>query len=189
MIASKKVLWVVLPLVVAVVATMAKAFVNHENWSRGYSDNPSRSVADARRRGILVTEWTAVPNELPGFYGRFRFGEIWVEERILSSHLCVWFPYEKRLAGHVFCFTLSGGEWRKFQFIRGEHDRGNWEHNTSTPDSSTSISDRDADEFGVPIYPVYKVEIDSPDVSQMHIGFVRASGTPLTEAARLIPKK
>src|SRR4051794_5810082 len=56
----------------------------------------SRSVAEARRRGTLVSELQAIPDVLDLNGETICFGEAWVEGRSLPTHSLVWLPAEKR---------------------------------------------------------------------------------------------
>src|SRR5262245_35929807 len=90
---------------VAVAATGVKALANaaFDDFKKE-GETKSWSVAEARERGVLVTELAAAPSEVSVPGGRVRFGEIWVEERALSAHKFVWLPGEQRVGGYRLHF-------------------------------------------------------------------------------------
>ena len=93
-------------------ATLVKAWLNDTTDDfKGVGEHESWSVAEARRRGVLVAELEAVPAEVEvAAGGRVRVREAWVEERARSTHRLVWLPAEERVGGYRLHLTLAEGE-------------------------------------------------------------------------------
>jgi hypothetical protein len=172
--ALKRALFVILPL--AVIATVGKAILNAASDDfKGYGETESWSVADARDRGVLVAELTAVPNELSVPGGRVRVGEVWVEERALTTHRLVWLPHERRVGGYRLHFSLSEGrelkDAAKLMFVCDGH-RGSSVGGNASSDGRF----------------VYIERLDSADVSDLRIGLVPSFDSPPGETIRFVPK-
>src|SRR5271169_3173457 len=82
------------------VATLIKSEENsYTEDFKSEGETFSMTMAQAKKRGTLVAELEVTPSELRVDQVTVRFNEAWLEERALSTHRYVWFPYEKRVGG------------------------------------------------------------------------------------------
>ena len=163
-------LWVVLILIAVV--TGIKAFLNPMiDDFKGDGETWSRNVEEAERRGVLVTELDPVPKEIPVPGGPIRFGEIWVEERALSTHQYVWIPHEQRVGGYRIHITLTEGQERMKATGLVFMLDGDWRSFRESPGLS-----------------IYVADLTDPDVPGMRLGLGHRAGGPFLHEIRLVPK-
>lgn len=157
---------------VAATATAGKALLNAAfDDFKGEGEHKSWDAAESLRRGVLVAELVAVPDVLAVPGGQVRFGQVWVEERSLSTHRFVWLPYEQRIGGYRLSFTLDGGQ----DLVRAgaaclAPDRG------AGLGSSTSGP-----------RTVYHVAFDGRDVPALQVRLSQAGG-PAPDVVRFVPR-
>jgi hypothetical protein len=94
----------------AIVATASKSLLNEAfDDLKRYGETDSWSSEESRSRGVLLSELDAIPAEWPVPGGHVRFGEVWIEERALTTHRFIWLPAERRIGGYRLHFTLADG--------------------------------------------------------------------------------
>jgi hypothetical protein len=159
-------------------ATVIQAVRNEFAENLRPPDTDSESAADARRRGVLVSEWSVVPPEVEVPGGWLQFGEAWVEERSRSTHRLVWFPAEERLGGYRLYvkYTLrvnqdASGTTRGSAMLVPD-DKGVGHVIGSAADGPR----------------VYTHLIDDPDVAGLRLSVVESFDAPRAKNIRLVPK-
>ena len=166
--------WVVLA--TFAMATCAKGVLNAAfDDFKSEGETESWSVDEARERGVLVSEWTAVPPDFQVPGGRVRFGEVWVEERALTTHRFVWFPCERRIGGYRLHFTLAEGkelmEAKGHFFYRDDV--------TGVNVGGHRMSDG---------RHLYIERLDDPDISAIRLSITRDSDAPRNRDIRFVHK-
>jgi hypothetical protein len=76
----------------------------------------SRSIDEAKARGVWVASLQAAPGELPITGGMVHINSAWIERRLQRSERIL-FPKERDLAGHSLCFTIAEGSLEEDYFL------------------------------------------------------------------------
>lgn len=157
----------------AATATAGKALLNAAfDDFKGEGEHKSWDPAESRRRGVLVAELVAVPDAFAVPGGQVRFGQVWVEERSLSTHLLVWLPYEQRIGGYRLSFALDGGQ----DLVRAGASR-------LDPDRGAGLGSSTSGPR-----TVYHVAFDGPDVPALRVRRPPTDGGSAPDVVRFVPR-
>jgi hypothetical protein len=158
-------------------ATVVKALLNDATDDfKNRGEHESWSVAEARRRGVLVADLEAVPAEVEvAAGGRVRVREAWVEERARSTHRLIWLPTEERVGGYRLHLTFDEGE----DFVGRSARMAGREDAPEIDLGGHVLSDG---------RHLYVVPLDDPDVSGLRLILARKFDDPRGKEVRFVPK-
>ncbi|MHB1561631.1 MAG: hypothetical protein ACYC61_29630 [Isosphaeraceae bacterium] len=143
---EKRRIWITVLVVLFALATAAKLALNELNRSlyHAYNSPQSESVADARKRGILLDELRIAPRELSSHDRTYEIEEAWLEIAYEPRTFLVWIDYSSRTDWAYLCirpkthwhhdsysywldpefrepFTIEGsGRYREGMALRGD---------------------------------------------------------------------